>query len=54
LIPFYEAESIGMRTVLLAILAILLGVALGFGVAELRIKASPWNPDATVRQELEH
>jgi hypothetical protein len=34
-----------MKTTLLALLAILLGIALGIGVALLRIKAAPWTPD---------
>ena len=34
-----------MRTTLLALLAILLGIALGIGIARLRIRAAPWNPE---------
>ena len=34
-----------MRTAILALLAILLGIALGIGVARLRIRAAPWEPD---------
>ncbi len=34
-----------MRTTFLALLAILLGIALGIGVALLRIRAAPWKPD---------
>jgi hypothetical protein len=34
-----------MRTTLLVLLAVLLGIALGVGVALLRIKRAPWTPD---------
>ena len=34
-----------MKTTFLALLAILLGIALGIGVAKLRIRAAPWKPD---------
>jgi hypothetical protein len=33
-----------MRKVLAVLLVILLGIALGVGVATWRLKASPWNP----------
>jgi hypothetical protein len=33
-----------MRKILAILLIIFLGIALGVGVARLRIKAAPWNP----------
>jgi uncharacterized protein YneF (UPF0154 family) len=33
-----------MRTILAIVLIILLGIALGVGVATLRIRATPWKP----------
>ena len=40
-----------MRTIFLAVFAIFLGIALGIGVALLRIKAAPWRMDAEDRAE---